>query len=303
MANKSKSRKRARPTTAVATDEASSNTHSDNDGNPWKKVEVGLLAPSKAAAGVGKQKDDEDFEHGENHYDTPSSKAYRSAGRELEGGPNEGIGMFFGLEVLDGSQYTVVEEDGHKRIIMKGGATKDGDAKAKTKVDAKKKGSSVVEDSSQSESKLSSDEGGGETNKTKNKGKKDEKESSGEQDADGGGEATRQVDSLTARKKKKQKKKKQKKAKKAKDGDAEDDQEGNNNSDNGNASQESQIQSLQSSWMAATGGVILQNCLCKSLLDQNFWTPTPIQAASLPAAILGRRNIVGAAPTGSGTSL
>jgi hypothetical protein len=63
---------------------------------------------------------------------------------------------------------------------------------------------------------------------------------------------------------------------------------------------EQQVQTVQSSWLAATGGVTLHPDICKGLVRQGFWTPTPIQAATLPASILGRRNIVGAAPTGSG---
>lgn len=41
----------------------------------------------------------------------------------------------------------------------------------------------------------------------------------------------------------------------------------------------------------------------KALADQNFHSPTAIQAQTLPAAILGRRDILGAAETGSGKTL
>jgi ATP-dependent RNA helicase DDX24/MAK5 len=63
------------------------------------------------------------------------------------------------------------------------------------------------------------------------------------------------------------------------------------------------ITALQTSWMIATGGVTLKEGVCEGLIKQDFQGPTPIQAATLPAAILGRRNIVGAAPTGSGKTL
>jgi len=66
---------------------------------------------------------------------------------------------------------------------------------------------------------------------------------------------------------------------------------------------EQEISSIQTSWSSQTGGVSLHPKLCESLLKQDFWSPTPIQASALPAAILGRRNIVGAAPTGSGKTL
>lgn len=62
-------------------------------------------------------------------------------------------------------------------------------------------------------------------------------------------------------------------------------------------------QSVQQQWCAASGGAILQPKLCQSLAGLGFDQPTPIQAATLSATILGRRNLVGAAPTGSGKTL
>ncbi|XP_032665529.1 ATP-dependent RNA helicase ddx24 [Odontomachus brunneus] len=43
--------------------------------------------------------------------------------------------------------------------------------------------------------------------------------------------------------------------------------------------------------------------IIKALADQNFHSPTIIQARTLPAAILGQRDILGAAETGSGKTL
>lgn len=60
------------------------------------------------------------------------------------------------------------------------------------------------------------------------------------------------------------------------------------------------ISRMQLAWLSSTGGVELHPVLCRGLVSLGFWTPTPIQAATLPASILGQRNIVGAAPTGSG---
>jgi ATP-dependent RNA helicase DDX24/MAK5 len=61
---------------------------------------------------------------------------------------------------------------------------------------------------------------------------------------------------------------------------------------------------VQSNWNAACGyGVLLHPILCQGLSVLNYNHPTPIQACTLPAAILGRRNIVGASPTGSGKTL
>jgi ATP-dependent RNA helicase DDX24/MAK5 len=61
---------------------------------------------------------------------------------------------------------------------------------------------------------------------------------------------------------------------------------------------------VQANWNAACGyGILLHPILCQGLAKFNYLHPTPIQACTLPAAILGRRNIVGAAPTGSGKTL
>lgn len=63
------------------------------------------------------------------------------------------------------------------------------------------------------------------------------------------------------------------------------------------------VSATQTAWCSATGGVMLHRTLCQALLKQQWLSPMPIQSAALPAAMLGRRNIVGAAPTGSGKTL
>lgn len=55
---------------------------------------------------------------------------------------------------------------------------------------------------------------------------------------------------------------------------------------------------MQQAW-----GNILDSRLEIGLYRRGFVNPTPVQAAALHPAILGRRNIVGAAPTGSGKTL
>jgi len=65
-----------------------------------------------------------------------------------------------------------------------------------------------------------------------------------------------------------------------------------------------EINNLRISWSAACQNSIwLHPVLAYGLLEKKFAAPTPIQASTLPASILGRRNIVGAAPTGSGKTL
>jgi len=63
------------------------------------------------------------------------------------------------------------------------------------------------------------------------------------------------------------------------------------------------ITNLQTTWSITAPGVSLHTTLCTGLHSLNYAHPTPIQSATLPAAILGRRDIVGAAPTGSGKTL
>ena len=50
-------------------------------------------------------------------------------------------------------------------------------------------------------------------------------------------------------------------------------------------------------------GIWLHPTLCAGLAAQNFSSPTPIQASTLPTSILGQRDIVGAALTGSRKTL
>jgi ATP-dependent RNA helicase DDX24/MAK5 len=64
-----------------------------------------------------------------------------------------------------------------------------------------------------------------------------------------------------------------------------------------------QIESIRIGWSVATGGVYLHPKLCRSLYRLGFISPTPNQSSTLAASILGKRDIVGAAPTGSVSSL
>lgn len=317
MANKK--RKRSRPSTTLDSTSGTSNL-------AWKKVDVGLLAPTQAAAGSG-QADDDDFDNAVNHYDAPESKTYRKAERDLEAGPKEGVGFFFGLEVLDGSQYSVVEKDGNKRIVMKSEAgSAPGDAHAE-----KREEKSIQKNATASEMNVKAapkkiEEKAAEEKKTKKAEKKkvrrkasfdsiedtaeesissnrsfdsDDDDDDGDDEPDPVKEAEREAQRILKKKLKKKKKlakkKEKKKLAKLNTGDTASAEEGE--------ADETKLYSLQTSWMTATGGVTIRPELCKSLLAQNFWSPTPIQAASLPAATLGRRNIVGAAPTGSGKQL
>mmetsp|Transcript_10147 Transcript_10147/g.15202 ORF Transcript_10147/g.15202 Transcript_10147/m.15202 type:complete len:949 (+) Transcript_10147:121-2967(+) len=63
------------------------------------------------------------------------------------------------------------------------------------------------------------------------------------------------------------------------------------------------INTIRNAWSIGTSGVYLHEKICSSLHRMNFASPTPIQASTLAASILGRRDVVGAAPTGSGKTL
>jgi len=64
-----------------------------------------------------------------------------------------------------------------------------------------------------------------------------------------------------------------------------------------------EIEQLQTTWSISAVGVTLHPTLCTGLHSLKYTYPTPIQSSTLSAAILGRRDIVGAAPTGSGKTL
>ena len=64
-----------------------------------------------------------------------------------------------------------------------------------------------------------------------------------------------------------------------------------------------EIEQLQTTWSISAIGVTLHTTLCTGLHSLKYTYPTPIQSSTLSAAILGRRDIVGAAPTGSGKTL
>lgn len=64
-----------------------------------------------------------------------------------------------------------------------------------------------------------------------------------------------------------------------------------------------EIEQLQTTWSISAVGVTLHTTLCTGLHSLKYTYPTPIQSSTLSAAILGRRDIVGAAPTGSGKTL
>lgn len=266
----------------------------------WKKVDVGL---PEGAAG----EDD-------NHYDSRGMQ--NRANKDLEAQPGEETGIFLGLEVIDGSDYRVENRNGSQVLLFK---DREQDA-ASEPADKDKNAAPTIDERAEPKRPKKKRK----TKSTKGDAMSGESETvtttygaTSEQ-----GEPT--SDNAPLQKNPKKKKRKNKK-KKGKASNAESDKSESNVSSNnpcmdsemkttasdaaGGADiidhtvDEATISRMQTAWMSQTGGVTLHDEVCKSLIRQDFWTPTPIQAGCLPAAILGRRNIVGAAPTGSGKTL
>jgi hypothetical protein len=264
----------------------------------WKKVDVSLPETGAGASAAP----EEDEEH--NHYDNRSLQ--RQAKHDLEASPGEEMGFFLGLEVMDGSSYTVEHKNGSQTIVLaprqppSQPAEEASSAAAPADEEANKKAASHVASET--------NQGAGEKSKKKKKGKKRklvvEEASEGtakasSQSASDSSQSTDQQEdkpSLKGSPLKKPKKKKKKQKKKPVEVDAPSEQQEE-------SVDETKVVAMQTAWMTQTGGVTFHPEVCRSLLRQEFWTPTPIQAACLPAAVLGRRNIVGAAPTGSGKTL
>jgi ATP-dependent RNA helicase DDX24/MAK5 len=237
--------------------------HKKND-IAWKPVDVTLVDEGE----------EDPLDDLNNHYDDP--KLQRKAIKELQAEPGEDVAMFYGLEVLDANEYQVVGTGSDRHVIVKksdiaaaAAAEEKNIEKTSSKKKDKKKGDSV-------KSKLDEDDADDSDNK-KGRSEKREKE-----------------------------KKSKKKKRKREDDDDKNKPTGNMDADGKeeafNPSQED-IMTIQTKWSSATGGVVLEERLCRSLVKLGYNEPTPIQAATLSASVLGRRNLVGAAPTGSGKTL
>ena len=251
----------------------------------WKKVEVEL--PDD---GAGEE---------DNHYD--NRRLQRSAEKDLESTPAEDMGFFLGLEVISGDEYRVENRNGTQMLVF--------NEKVSADKGEESKAASATTEQDETEERPKK--------KRKKKKKKSKGQDSDDQNAETtpnstddinpAGEATQadppSKEATAEASKKTVKKKKKKKPKKATEMEQVEDETGQVEDKKDDVVDEEQITRMQTAWMGQTGGVTLHEDICKALVLQDFWVPTPIQAGCLPAAILGRRNIVGAAPTGSGKTL
>eukprot|EP00978_Attheya_sp_CCMP212_P002167 scaffold4463_cov51-Attheya_sp.AAC.10 len=281
---------------------------------PWNSVSVGLAPPKE---------DEDEFLHGKNHYDDEDteqdpSDLYTPMG-DVTGAADPGI--FLGLEVLDGNSYEVERRELKgggcvTRVIMK-------DEKSSKQTPA----STTPDASTQTNHKKSPKEATSLSKKEKlrEKRKRKRKEAhlkrqdaklekqqasdteassslaSGDDDSkpltkdvpmesdETAKSAPSDIPKATKKPDHTEKKKKPKNKKATKE-------------DVSSVSEE-EVVKLQTTWSIQASGIYLRDEICASLHRAAYHYPTPIQAKTLSASILGRRNIVGAAPTGSGKTL
>jgi Superfamily II DNA and RNA helicases len=200
----------------------------------------------------GKTREDDFDKASSNHYDNPGkvdpSDLYDMSstnGPDYVEGAND-PGIFLGLEVIDGSHYSV------EKIPVVNPVTKKGTGGFVTKLVIKE----AVPDPA-----------------LQPRPPKEEKEAK-EKGEKGGVQRNKRKRSIT------------------KNGHKEE------NSELERVTQEN-VEAIREAWSNATGGVCLHPKLCRSLHRLGFLAPTPIQSNTLAASILGQRDIVGAAPTGS----
>jgi ATP-dependent RNA helicase DDX24/MAK5 len=261
-----KQRKRSRSASKASTADAA-----------WKPVTVTLLGENSSNCDADTETkldaDQDEKQLSRNHYDDP--KLSRKAEIDLPMNPGEDCAMFYGLEVLDASQYQVVGTGSSKRLIITGGVY---DGNRETSLPKKPHSSNIGDDEGQP---------------TRKKQKKDKKTPK-DDDVNGKEEVADSSENT----------KKMKKAKNQHGDDGQQDDETilSLHTEDPQPLTIDQLAKIQSSWSESSGGAHIHNRLLESLYRLGFECPTPIQAATLAAAIMGRRNLVGAAPTGSGES-
>jgi ATP-dependent RNA helicase DDX24/MAK5 len=187
-------------------------------------------------------------------------KLSKKALRELPVNPGEDVGMFYGLEVCN--DYDVRG----RRIDAKEARTESPSVSQETKGSKgkKRKRKNEIDDSERTKVESSSKNDVPPASKKKEKRKKNERNTESSSSSGKVSVKTGDQNSISTEKQE-------------------------------DRIDQSKFYQLQQAW-----GNVLDVKLAESLYRKKFFQPTPIQAATLSPAILGRRNIVGAAPTGSG---
>ena len=298
---------------------------------PWSKVQVNK--DTDADIDDNDELDDSKYLKAANHYDNPKAKSSdlydvtSSKGIDYLAGAND-PGIFLGLEVIDGSQYSV------EKIPIRNEVTKQNTGGFVTKLiikDAvaqsmkeevqlqqaerekisiiKAKDQALLNDDTkiltrkqknrlkldkikekriamQLEKKRKRQEAGNSINTDHNE-QKHEDNSQKETKVSAADGVPVPAEPKDAQKKKNAKKKQKNKTHKRRD------------EPNSDLVTKEQMDNIRVSWSVATGGVYLHPNICASLYRLGFTGPTPIQSSTLAASILGQRDVVGAAPTGS----
>jgi ATP-dependent RNA helicase DDX24/MAK5 len=293
---------------------------------PWSKVQVNKDTDADIEAD---ELDDSKYLKAANHYDNPEANpsdlydVKSSKGIDYLAGAND-PGIFLGLEVIDGSQYSVekipIRNEITKqktggfvtKLIVKDAVAQSMKEEVELQKANQKKNASAKKLISVKDKTLPHDEQDAKTlsrkqrnrlklEKIKEKRKDiklqkklkwEETEAANKtnEKTDGDSQKNTEVkDNVGLRKESKdlQKIKKKQKSKAEKD------------KQNLDAVPKEKMESTRVSWSIATGGVYLHPDICASLYRLGFAGPTPIQSSTLAASILGQRDVVGAAPTGS----
>ena len=310
----------------------------------WKPLHVSLDGPKQHGGGNDASasfndgdNDDGDFtftgkheSSKNNHYD--NAELQKQANRDLPVQPGEDIAFFYGLEVLDSSQYELVSENstgkGNKngekqqRLVFRTATTDGSRGSGKEDPMDHDDTSKPTSDKKKRKRTTTNDDNGTDDRKEEDIGD-EHSEDKAEIAKDGGSIPDNTLPNDTGSSKSKEKKnakKKKKKKKRKLDGErnvatvSDACSSSENQGEDSKGKEESytpvhpsptteQVMKVQLNWSHASGGAVLHDKLCQSLASMGYYQPTPIQSETLSASIMGRRNLVGAAPTGSGKTL
>jgi ATP-dependent RNA helicase DDX24/MAK5 len=301
----------------------------------WKPVNVGLLEGNENDNGNDKETDhasprpdSSENENGKhdamnetqlkqnNHYDNP--KLIRNASKDLPVRPGEDVAFFYGLEVLENYTSTSITTSTSTNKYTNQASI---DAAASPVVASTEKDTTKVSDSAAGTKTKTK------TKESKKKKKKKNKKTAASRENDPHDQEQEQnqiqgklpqhaVESSPADAKgTKSEEPKKKKQKTKPEHDASVSSRSSVAANEASSSQDKEdvakmtvisqdkLWEVSTSWSQATAGAVLHPHLIESLAKMGFDHPTPIQAATLSGAIMGRRNLVGAAPTGSGKTL
>lgn len=205
----------------------------------------------------------------------------------------EANAVFFGLEVIDGSKYKILSNGGNstknnkindRQVVAVIDPVDSSTSTSGDKKDTSKKGdSSVVE---------------------KKTSPQTEKENDTDKSATMDEKTRKKIEQQKGKKRRKREKQKAKKKQRRLDQESSKEKEKEQKQNETLEETKKREEEVSRSWNESCQySLWLHPDIVSRLAHHKFMKPTPIQAATLLPSILGRRNIVGAAPTGSGKTL